>query len=95
MKKIFMCSLCHGGLLGGVLYLEPNYLTYKTNKLTIDKKYKNLVMPIKEIKDISWKWVLFPIATINMRNGDRYRIMIYNKSRFMRCYEKYSIEIKG
>ena len=40
MKKVFMCSLCHNGLLGGGLYLDSNSITYKTNKLTVDKKYR-------------------------------------------------------
>ena len=39
--KSFICSLCHNGILGGGLYLDNTSLTYKTNKLTVDKKYKN------------------------------------------------------
>ena len=37
--KIFICSLCQNGILGGGLYLNTQSLTYKTNKLTVDKKY--------------------------------------------------------
>ena len=40
--KSFVCSLCHNGILGGGLYLDSQSLTYKTNKLTVDKKYRNL-----------------------------------------------------
>lgn len=36
--KSFVCSLCHNGILGGGLYLDSQSLTYKTNKLTVDKK---------------------------------------------------------
>ena len=36
--KVFVCSLCHNGILGGCLYLDSQSLTYKTNKLTVDKK---------------------------------------------------------
>ena len=36
--KSFVCSLCHNGILGGGLYLDRQSLTYKTNKLTVDKK---------------------------------------------------------
>lgn len=64
--KSFVCSLCHNGILGGGLYLDSQSLTYKTNKLTVDKKYRNLVLPMQEIKEISWKWIVFPIATVNM-----------------------------
>lgn len=62
--KSFVCSLCHNGILGGGLYLDSQSLTYKTNKLTVDKKYRNLVLPMQEIKEISWKWIVFPIATV-------------------------------
>ena len=63
--KSFVCSLCHNGILGGGLYLDRQSLTYKTNKLTVDKKYRNLVMPMQEIKEISWKRIIFPIAAVN------------------------------
>lgn len=84
-----------GGILGGALYLEPNSVTYRTNKLTVDKKYRNLVLPLKEIKDIAWKWIVFPIATFHMSNGEEYRIMIYNKARFVKCYNEYNFNLKG
>ena len=90
-----MCSLCMGGILGGALYLEPNSITYRTNKLTVDKKYRNLVLPLKEIKDIAWKWIVFPIATFSMANGEKYKIMIYNKNRFVKCYNEYNFNLKG
>ncbi len=95
MKKIFMCSLCHNGILGGALYLEPNSVTYRTNKLTVDKKYRNLAMPMKDIKDITWKWIVFPIATFHMSSGEEYKIMIYNKNRFVKCYYEYNFNLIG
>ena len=94
MRKIFMCSLCHKGVLGGALYLENDSLTYRTNKLTVDKKYKNLVMPLYEIEDVHWKWFLFPIAVFNMKNGEKYKIMIYNKSKFVRNFEEYTAVVR-
>lgn len=83
MKKTFICSLCHNGLLGGGLYLDSKSITYKTNKLTVDKKYRNLVLPLSEIKEVTWKGI---IATIQMNNNEEYKIMIFNKNRFMDEY---------
>ena len=83
MKKTFICSLCHNGLLGGGLYLDSKSITYKTNKLTVDKKYRNLVLPLSEIKKVTWKGI---IATIQMNNNEEYKIMIFNKNRFMNEY---------
>ncbi len=95
MEKVFMCSLCMGGILGGALYFESDTLTYKTNKLTVDKKYRNLAMPLKDIKDVTWKWAVFPIATFSMANGEKYKIMIYNKNRFVKCYNEYNFNLMG
>lgn len=89
MKKMFMCSLCHNGILGGVLYLDETSVTYKTNKLTVDKVYRNLVLPLDEIAEFTWKWVVFPIATVHMKNGENYKIFIFNKRRFKKWFQEY------
>ena len=91
MKKSFMCSLiCHNGILGGGLYIENNAITYKTNKLTVDRKYRNLVLSLNEIRELTWKWIIFPIATFHMMSGENYKIIIFNKRRF----KKYYVEVK-
>ena len=91
MKKSFMCSLiCHNGILGGGLYIENNAITYKTNKLTVDRKYRNLVLSLNEIRELTWKWIIFPIATFHMMSGENYKIIIFNKRRF----KKYYAEVK-
>ena len=86
MNKVFLCSLCHNGILGGALYLDESSLTYKTNKLTVDKAYKNLILPLNEIAELRWKWVVFPIATFHMKNGTKYKFIIFNKRRFIKYY---------
>ena len=89
--KSFVCSLCHNGILGGGLYLDSQSLTYKTKKFTVDSKYRNLFLPMREIKEISWKWIIFPVATVNMENGELYKFIIFNKSRFLKWFQEYSI----
>ena len=86
MKKAFICSLCHNGLLGGTLYLDENSVVYKTNKLTVDKAYRNLVLQLDEISELTWKWV---IATFYMKNGQKYKILIFNKRRFEKWFQEY------
>lgn len=88
MRKSFMCSLCHKGILGGGLYLDSQAVTYKTQKLTVDKKYKNLVLPLSEIEEITWKWIIFPVATFHMKNGEEYKMIIFNKVRFNKHYRE-------
>lgn len=89
MRKAFLCSLCHNGILGGGLYLDHNAVTYRTQKLTVDQKYKNLVLPLGEINEITWKWVVFPVATFHMKTGERYRMILFNKWRFEKWYKQY------
>ena len=87
MKKTFMCSLiCHNGIVGGALYLDENSLTYKTNKLTVDRAYRNLVLPLNQIAELTWKWIVFPVATFHMASGEKYKVMIFNKRRFQKYY---------
>lgn len=88
MRKAFMCSLCHKGILGGGLYLDDQAVVYRTQKLTVDEKYKNLVLPLNEIKEITWRWILLPVATFHMINGENYKIIIFNKRRFEKCYSQ-------
>lgn len=90
MKKAFICSLCYKGLLGGGLYLDSETLTYKTNKLTVDKKLRNLVLPLNEIDEVAWKQIVFPVATFRMKNGEEYKIMIFNKIRFLKYFEAFT-----
>ena len=87
MKKSFVSSLiCHNGILGGAVYIEDNSLTYKTNKLTVERSLRNLVLPMSEIDELTWKWIVFPVATINMKNGEKYKFIIFNKKRFEKWF---------
>ena len=82
--------ICHNGIIGGGIYIDDSSVTYKTNKLTVDKKYKNLVLPLDEICELTWKWIVFPIATMLMASGEQYKFIIFNKCRF----DKYFSDVK-
>ena len=86
MKKLFLCSLCHNGVLGGALYLDVQAVTYRTQKLTVDQKYRELVLPLQEIESLTWKTVL---AVFRMKSGEEYRLLIFNKPRFEKWYRAY------
>jgi hypothetical protein len=42
------------------------------------------------IKEISWKQIIFPVATISMKNGEAFTFIIFNKSGFEKCLKEYS-----
>ena len=54
------------------------------------KAYRNLVLPLDEIAELTWKWIVFPIATFRMTSGEKYKVIIFNKKRF----NKYYTEVK-
>ena len=86
MQKMFLCSLCHRGILGGGLYLDHQALTYRTNKLTVEQKYRNLVLPLCEVEEITWKRMLLPVATVHMKSGECYTFLLFNRARFEKHY---------
>ena len=90
MRQAFMCSLCRDGILGGGLYIDNQSIIYRTQKLTVNEKYKNLVLPLNKIRKFTWKWIIFPVATFYMKNGEEYKIIIFNKWRFDKYYREYS-----
>lgn len=88
MRKAFMCSLCRNGVLGGALYLDDLSITYRTGKLTVEEKYKNYVIPLEEVKEVKWKWVVFPVATFTTTDHQTATFLIYNKKRFIKYYNE-------
>ena len=86
MKKSFACSIiCPNGIVGGSISIDDKSITYKTNKLTVDSKIRNLVLPLGEIRELSWGWI---VATLNMASGEQHKFIIFNKKGFNECFEK-------
>ena len=88
-RKAFVCSFCKNGLLGGMLYLDSMSVTYKTNKLTVDRRYRNFIIPIEKINEVTWKWYIFPVATFHLKHDEKYSFMIFNKKRFIKYFNEY------
>lgn len=87
MKHYFICSLIHNGVLGGGMIVDENTINFKTGKITVDNKYRNLVLNRDDILSLTWKWTIFPKATFEMKNGEKYSFLIFNKWRFTKIYE--------
>lgn len=87
MKNYFVCSLIHNGVLGGGLLVDDEIINYKTGKVTVEERYRDLVLKREDIVSVTWKWVVFPKATFEMKNGERYSFLIFNKWRFRKVWE--------
>ena len=84
MKDAFMASLFHEGVLGGALYLRSDKALYRTEKTTVDPKYRYLEMPYNSIEQLETGWALFfPTVTFVMKNGISYKFVIFNRKRFL------------
>ena len=84
MKQYFIASLCMGGILGGGIVADDEGLTYKTGKVTVSPKYRNLEMKYRNIRSFSEKRVFcFPVFSINMDDGETYKYIIFSPKRFL------------
>ncbi len=88
MRKAFMCSICLGGIIGGALFVDSETITYKTGKVTVDRGLRNMVLLREDIEEITWKWVVVPVATMTLKSGGFYKFLIFNKGRFIRVLEE-------
>ena len=84
MKDTFVASFFHNGVLGGALYLKLDKVIYRTNKVTVDAKYRNLEMPYREIVDIqSGHSLFFPIVTIVLNGKISYKFIVFARKKFL------------
>lgn len=88
MKKYFIVSLCKNGILGGGIVADSEKITYKTGKVTIPAKYRNLEMKYENIISLSEGWLLFlPTVSLNMKNGEAYKFVVFSRKRFVDMLE--------
>lgn len=93
MKNYFIASLCcHDGILGGGIIADSESVTYKTGKVTVSEKYKNIKIKYQEINDIKKGWLLcFPTVSIFMKQGEIYKFIVFGRKRFCRLLESKGI----
>ena len=84
MKDAFMASFFHKGVLGGALYLQSDKALYRTEKTTVEPKYRNLEIPYNRIERLETGWaLLFPTVTFIMKSGVSYKFAIFNRKKFL------------
>lgn len=84
LKNTFSVSLCMNGLLGGWITIGEVSMVYKTGKVTIPAKYRNLVMEYNDILAVTEGSLLFlPTVTVKMKNEEEYKFVVFNKKKFI------------
>ena len=85
MQNTFSVSLCKNGILGGWIVMEEESMTYRTGKVTISEKYKNLVMKYKDIFSVTEGKLLFlPTVVVRMKNDEEYKFVVFSRKRFLK-----------
>ena len=95
MKKYYIASICREGILGGGIVADDEKITFKTGKLTVSPKLRNLEMKYRNIQSYSKKWVFcFPVFSIAMNDGEIYKFIIFSPGKFAELlHEKVNREI--
>ena len=84
MKNTFSVSLCKNGLIGGFIVIGEASMVYKTGKVTIPPKYRNLVLEYNDILSLTEGQFLFlPTVTIKMKNEEEYKFVVFNRKSFL------------
>lgn len=93
MKKIFIVSLCRNGILGGAIYADSERLTYRTGKLTVSPRIRNLAMPLKDIAEVSKSCLLcLPTVTIKMRNEEEFKFLVFARNSFFKTLKELGLD---
>ena len=88
MKKMYMVSLCRQGILGGWIIADDEGITYKTGKVTVSPKLRNLEMKYRDIRNFSRAWMAcFPTVTVTMADGESYIFIVFRPGSFCRLLE--------
>lgn len=86
--KYFIVSLCKNGILGGGIVADSEKITYKTGKVTVPQKYRNLEMNYKDIVSIKKGWLfIFPTVTLKMNDSEEYKFIVFSRKRFVKLLE--------
>ncbi len=92
MKKYFVVSLCRNGLLGGGIVVDESKITYKTGKLTIPDKLRNLEMRYADINGFTVGRLLgLPTVTIKMKNSESYKFVVFSRRKFIEVLKQAGI----
>lgn len=84
MKKVFAVSLCRNGILGGGIFADNEKIVYRTGKLTVEPRFRNLEMPLKDIVSVkSGRFLLLPAVELEMKNGERFKFIVYARKAFL------------
>lgn len=90
MKHTFVVSLvCGLGILGGYIVAGTEAITYRTGKVSIPPKYKNIEMKYKDILSVkNGNLFVLPTVSIRMKNDEEYKFVVFARKRFLKVLKE-------
>lgn len=80
MKKTYMVSLCRQGVLGGWIIADEAGMTYRTGKTTVDRRFRNLQMPYRDMAGYEkGRWTV----SLHMKNGETFPFLVFAGKSFI------------
>lgn len=90
MRKVYAASIVWKGILGGGIIVEDDKMTYRTGKLFIPERIKNLEMKFCEIQMIRCGWLLcFPSIEVILP-AESYRFILFNRRSLLKTLKRLS-----
>lgn len=84
MKNTYAASLCRNGILGGGLCIQEDKLVFRTGKVTVPQRLRNLELSFKDIDELNEESVLLlPAVTVKMKGGEEWKFIVYSRSSFL------------
>lgn len=94
MKKAFAASLCRNGILGGGLFMRGEVLVYKTGKVTVEPRFRNLEMPLCDIISVeNGRLLLLPTVELEMKNGEKFRFVVFARKAFLTALAELGVNL--
>lgn len=79
MNKVFVASLVRNGVLGGSLTVDDSAVTYKTRKLTVPEKLRNLRIPFGDIASFETSVAK---TILHLKSGESYTFIVFGNGKF-------------
>lgn len=85
MKRVYAASLCKNGLLGGGLYIDDEKITFRTGKITVPPRIKNLELDFKDVAGVRKECIfILPVAAVSMKSGEEWKFFVLRRNDFVR-----------
>ena len=93
MTRYYVASLFRKGVLGGGLVAGEESVTYRTGKVTVPPRLRNLELRYRDIRGFSKGWLLcFPTVSLAMADGENWRFIVFGRKSFCAWLREHGVK---